>query len=233
MHRRPGYLFPSSWDLDSYDPSKILDVNGYYALLGLQGRQRVDLTCAEIARVARRRMYDYHPDRGGFDAEMWQQLSAARRCLIDPATRFVYDNLPSGARFVDETLIAHIRGIQETTEYEQRESDVPCVYYTDVLPSETEIAQWLTVVSYAMKLAQLEGPVRVVFSERWGWEQYAWGRVLHVPWRNVGGFDQLAWTISDGQYLRFCRITSKGGHVIQALLAQFHSSNPTINRLSH
>lgn len=226
LRRQIGVATPPTWALDVYDRTRVHDVNGYYARLGLidRGTVRVDLTCADIAKIARRRLYDYHPDRGNFDPVQWQSISVARACLIDGPRRCIYDSLPSNMRMLDEDVKAQVTlDLTQPPMYD--DPDKPTYYYEGEDPGEWYARLWITVLSYAYWSIGAIDNVRVALADRWGYENYNWGDILYVN-RDELDWDKVAYFVAkqfcgEQWYLAYCRTAVTGGYAFRAILAQF------------
>lgn len=65
---------------------KVADVDGYYALLGVEPDADED----DVRHAAKRKLMETHPDRGG-DEESFIEAVAAYQTLCDPERRAEYD----------------------------------------------------------------------------------------------------------------------------------------------
>ena len=81
-----GDWFPNTCMAMSIAPSVKLDVDGFYAILGLD----TWATDAEIKSAAKRRMLETHPDVGGDESE-FEMVLKAYKTLSDSSKRAAYD----------------------------------------------------------------------------------------------------------------------------------------------
>jgi hypothetical protein len=80
-------------------PSFRLDPNGYYRVHDLA--TDVAWSMADIAAATRRRAKALHPDTGYADPDAMKLLLVARRVLLNPRMRLMYDLLPPGEHWPD------------------------------------------------------------------------------------------------------------------------------------
>lgn len=96
----PGVGYPSCSRALARIPPNTNDPNGYYAELGLPPWA----DRAEVRRVLRRRMREYHPDGTHPDTDKFARYAEISETLLDPDRKSAYENLEPGMVLVDSQV---------------------------------------------------------------------------------------------------------------------------------
>ncbi len=106
--RHQGRVYSSNLDLCEIGDRPIVDPNGYYRVLGLQGQIRLHVR--KIKRAWRVESRKYHPDTGTDpDVDLFEDVQIAWSVLRNPETRARYDALGSKEQWVDYKVAHKIK----------------------------------------------------------------------------------------------------------------------------
>ena len=201
LQRIKGIEYPSSLSIVPKKREYIVDIEGYYKILGMDpneknwGRHEIKDRFRKLVKIK------------GHD----KKLIKAYKILTSPQ-RVSYDSLTKSLeRLIEEVssgkkIIINVPKIISLDKYSYYvESDIEENYELAI--------EWMRLVSLFNHRSGNESPVRVVLSKEFKKTPYKWGELVHVNVNSKPSLDILAYSLlkdtKENWYLDYCKIIRK------------------------
>ena len=202
LKRIKGIVYPSSLSLVPRKREYIVDVYGYYKILGLDPNEK-NWSSHEIKKQFRKLF-----KKQGHD----EKLIEAYRVLSCPE-RVSYDSLTKSMERMIQEVYNGSRIINSSKKKEKVEETY--AYFVDEgIEEDYETAlQWMKHLSTFNHRNGNESSAKIVLSDHFKKEAYSWGELVYVNTNYKPALDVLVYFLlkdtQDNWYIEYCKISRK------------------------